>query len=105
MVHPTATVLFGFYLILAIPLFLIQEAAGRIGIATGQGLGEVIRKNYTKGAAIVMSMPMAATDVLSYIAEYAGIAIGFELLGSSSLSFAAGCLHSCTSCSYGRKDM
>ena len=70
-----------FLLILAIPLFLIQEAAGRIGIATGQGLGEVIRKNYTRGAAIVMSMPMAATDVLSYIAEYAGIAIGFELLG------------------------
>ena len=38
-----------FLLILAIPLFLIQEAAGRIGIATGQGLGEVIRKNYTRG--------------------------------------------------------
>ncbi|MGA2874372.1 MAG: NRAMP family divalent metal transporter [Nitrososphaerales archaeon] len=70
-----------FLLVLAIPLFLIQEAAGRIGIATGQGLGEVIRRNYSKSAAIVMSMPMAITDVLSYVAEYAGIAIGFELLG------------------------
>lgn len=70
-----------FLLVLTIPLFLIQEAAGRIGIATGQGLGEVIRKNYTKRIAILMSLPMAGTDVLSYIAEYAGIAIGFELLG------------------------
>ena len=41
----------------------------------------MIRKNYSKTAAIVMSMPMAVTDVLSYIAEYAGIAIGFESLG------------------------
>jgi manganese transport protein len=70
-----------FLLILAVPLFLIQEAAGRIGIATGQGLGEVIRRNYTKRTAILMSLPMAGTDILSYIAEYAGIAIGFELLG------------------------
>jgi manganese transport protein len=70
-----------FLLILVIPLFLIQEAAGRIGVATGQGLGEVIRRNYTKRIAMLMSLPMAATDILSYIAEYAGIAIGFELLG------------------------
>ncbi|MDG6904540.1 MAG: divalent metal cation transporter [Nitrososphaerota archaeon] len=70
-----------FLLVLAIPLFLIQEAAGRIGIATGQGLGEVIRRHYTKRTAILMSIPMAGTDILSYIAEYAGIAIGFELLG------------------------
>jgi manganese transport protein len=70
-----------FLLVLVIPLFLIQEAAGRIGIATGQGLGEVIRKNYAKKTAMVMSIPMAVTDVLSYVAEFTGIAIGFELLG------------------------
>jgi manganese transport protein len=70
-----------FLLILTIPLFLIQEAAGRIGVATGKGLGELIRYNYSKKIALLMSLPMAATDVLSYIAEYAGIAIGFELIG------------------------
>jgi manganese transport protein len=74
-----------FLLVLVIPLFLIQEAAGRIGIATGQGLGEVIRKNYAKRTAMVMSLPMAVTDVLSYVAEYTGIAIGFELIGIPAL--------------------
>jgi len=70
-----------FLLVLIIPLFLIQEAAGRIGVVTGKGLGEVIRTNYSRRTAIAMSFPMAATDVLSYVAEYAGIALGFELIG------------------------
>jgi manganese transport protein len=70
-----------FLLILVIPLFFIQEAAGRIGIATGQGLGEVIRRNYSRRTALLMSLPMAGTDIMSYIAEYAGIALGFELIG------------------------
>lgn len=70
-----------FLLVLIIPLFFIQEAAGRIGIATGQGLGEVIRKNYSRKTALLMSLPMAGTDILSYVAEYAGIALGFELIG------------------------
>lgn len=70
-----------FLLLLIIPLFLIQEAAGRIGAVTGKGLGEIIRTNYSRKTAIAMSFPMAVTDVLSYIAEYAGIALGFELIG------------------------
>ncbi len=70
-----------FLLILIVPLFLIQESAGRIGVVTGKGLGEVIRTNYGKKTAVFMSLPMAATDVLSYVAEYAGIALGFEMLG------------------------
>ena len=70
-----------FLFLLVVPLFLIQEAAGRIGIATGKGLGEVIRENYSRRIGLVMSVPMALTDMLSYVAEFTGIAIGFELLG------------------------
>ncbi len=70
-----------FLLLLIIPLFIIQESAGRIGVVTGKGLGDVIRTNYSKRTAVLMSFPMAGTDVLSYVAEYAGIALGFELLG------------------------
>lgn len=70
-----------FLLLLIIPLFLIQEAAGRVGVVTGKGLGEIIRKNYRRKTAIIMSFPLAATDVLSYVAEYTGIALGFGLIG------------------------
>jgi len=70
-----------FFLVLVIPLFLIQEASGRIGVATGKGLGDVIRENYSRRIAILASVPMAAVDVVSYIAEYMGIAIGMSLVG------------------------
>jgi len=70
-----------FLLLLIVPLFLIQEAAGRIGIAAGKGLGEIIRENYSRRIALLTSVPMACTDVLSYVAEFTGIAIGFQLLG------------------------
>ena len=70
-----------FLLLLVVPLFLIQEAAGRIGVATGKGLGELIRENYSRRVGLLTSVPMAMTDVLSYVAEFTGIAIGFQLLG------------------------
>ncbi|HUK29140.1 MAG TPA: divalent metal cation transporter [Candidatus Acidoferrales bacterium] len=70
-----------FLLFLAVPLFLIQEAAGRIGVATGKGLGEIIRENYSRRVGYLTIFPMAITDILSYIAEFTGIAIGFQLLG------------------------
>lgn len=69
-----------FMLFLVLPLFLIQEAAGRIGVATGKGLGEIIRENYSRRIGLLTSIPMACTDVLSYVAEFTGIAIGFQLL-------------------------
>ena len=70
-----------FFLVLIIPLFLIQEASGRIGIATGKGLGDVIRENYSKKVAVLSSIPMAIVDVVSYVAEYTGIAIGMSIVG------------------------
>lgn len=70
-----------FFLLLVVPLFVIQEVSGRVGMATGKGLGEVIRENYSKRVALLASLPMAAVSVVSYIAEYAGIAVGMELIG------------------------
>jgi len=74
-----------FLLLLAIPLFVVQEAAGRIGVATGKGLGEIVRENYSRRVALCTSVPMACTDILSYVAEFTGIAIGFQILGVSPL--------------------
>jgi Mn2+/Fe2+ NRAMP family transporter len=68
-------------LLLTIPLFFIQEASGRIGIVTHKGLGEIIRENYSRNVALIMSVPMAVTDVLTYVAEYVGIAIGMGIIG------------------------
>lgn len=70
-----------FFLLLILPLFVIQEASGRIGIATAKGLGEVIRSSYSKRVAMLASLPMATVDVVSYVAEYAGIAVGMSLVG------------------------
>ena len=66
---------------LVVPLFLIQEASGRIGIATGKGLGDVIRENYSRRVAVLAGLPMATVDVVSYVAEYTGITIGLSLVG------------------------
>jgi Mn2+/Fe2+ NRAMP family transporter len=70
-----------FFLLLIIPLFVIQEASGRVGIATAKGLGEVIRENYSRRIAALTSLPMIVVSVVSYVAEFAGIAVGMGLLG------------------------
>jgi len=70
-----------FFLVLIVPLFIIQETSGRVGMATGKGLGQVIRENYSKNVALLASLPMATVSVVSYVAEYAGIAVGMELIG------------------------
>ncbi len=82
----TAGALYGyglgwFFIVLVVPLFVIQEVSGRIGIATGMGLGDVIRISYSRRTAVAASLPMAAVDVVSYVAEYTGIAIGMDLVG------------------------
>ena len=70
-------------LILIIPLYVVQELAGRISIATRSGLGEVVRKNYGKKVASLVAMPMAITDMFTYGIEYLGMGIGLEIMGLS----------------------
>ncbi len=67
-------------LALTVPLFFIQDAAGRLGIASGVGLGEAIRKYMGRRIAILAALPMGISDFLEYVAEYAGIAVGLYLL-------------------------
>jgi Mn2+/Fe2+ NRAMP family transporter len=70
-------------LILIIPLYVVQELAGRIGIATKGGLGDIVRKNYGKRIASIVALPMALTDTVTYGIEYLGIGIGLEIMGLS----------------------
>ncbi len=68
-------------LILTVPLFIIQDAAGRLGTVGGLGLGEAVRTRYGSRVAALLAIPMAVADFLEYVAEYAGMAIGVLLLG------------------------
>ncbi len=77
------TKLIWFLLLLILPLFVIQELAGRVGAVTGLGLGELIRKNYSKRTEILAAVPMALVDIISYVVEYTGAAIGFQIIGIS----------------------
>ncbi len=68
-------------LVLTAPLFFIQDAAGRLGTTSGMGLGRAIRERYGGGPAAVAALPMALTDFMTYVVEFAGIALGADLLG------------------------
>jgi manganese transport protein len=70
-----------FLLILTIPLFFIQEAAGRIGAVSGKGLGQLARERFPRRLASTAAISMAFGDVATYVAEYAGIALGLGLFG------------------------
>ena len=68
--------------LLIAPLFLIQEIAGRVGVAgRGKGLGDMIRERFGRRWAAVAAMPMFAVDVFSYAVEFAGMYVGAALLG------------------------
>lgn len=68
-------------LILTVPLAVIQYVSGAIAIGTGMGVAESVRKIWGPRYAYLSALPMAVTDFLSYVTEYAGIAIGFMLVG------------------------
>ena len=77
------TKLIWFLMLLVIPLYIIQEVAGRVGAVTSKGLGELIRENYNGWIALLAAIPMALVDIISYIVEYTGIAVGFQMMGVS----------------------
>jgi manganese transport protein len=70
-----------FLVVLTVPLFFIQEAAGRLGSVSGRGLGQLARERFSPRLAAGVALSMAGGDVATYIAEYAGIALGLGLFG------------------------
>jgi Mn2+/Fe2+ NRAMP family transporter len=70
-----------FLLLLIVPLFFVQEAAGRIGAVTRKGLGELVRESRSRRVSLALAIPVAVADIASYVAEYAAIGIGFGIFG------------------------
>ncbi|WP_338598843.1 NRAMP family divalent metal transporter [Sulfolobus tengchongensis] len=69
-------------LLLIIPLYVIQEAAGRLGaVNNGKGLGEIIREKFSGKTALLASLSMFVVDLFTYVVEYVGIAVGGLVLG------------------------
>ncbi len=70
-----------FLVALTVPLFFIQEASGRLGAVAHKGLGELARARYRPSIASTVAISMAVGDIATYVAEYAGIALGLSLFG------------------------
>ncbi|MGP6207470.1 NRAMP family divalent metal transporter [Cuniculiplasma sp. SKW3] len=71
-----------FLLILSIPLFIIQDAMGRIGSTVqGYGFGDLMRMQFSKRIAVISSFPMFGIDIFTYVIEYAGIGTGALIIG------------------------
>ncbi len=69
-------------LLLCVPvLYLVQEMTARLGVATGRGHVELIRARYGAGWASVAVLAMMAIDLIAYVAEFAGIALGAAIIG------------------------
>jgi len=70
-----------FLAVLVIPLFFVQEAAGRLGAVTRKGLGELVRENRSPSVSALLTIPIALGDVACYVAEYAAIGIALGIFG------------------------
>lgn len=71
-------------LIVLIPLlYMVQELTVRLGIYTGQGHGELIRKEFGTGWSWVAAAGLVAATVGSMVTEFTGVAGIGELYGLS----------------------
>ncbi|AHC52116.1 NRAMP family Mn2+/Fe2+ transporter [Sulfolobus acidocaldarius SUSAZ] len=69
-------------LVLTLPLFIVQDAAGRVGaVNNGKGLGTILREKFSQKFALVAAIPMFLVDLFTYVIEYVGIAVGSLMIG------------------------
>jgi Mn2+/Fe2+ NRAMP family transporter len=62
-------------------LYLVQEMTARLGIVTGRGHAELIRERYGTHWAAIAVVSMVLIDLVAYVGEFAGIALGATILG------------------------
>lgn len=68
-------------LVSSIGLGVIQEMCSRMGLATGQGLSDLIRERFGVRWTILAMIVLIIANGTNVVAEYAGIAASVELLG------------------------
>jgi Mn2+/Fe2+ NRAMP family transporter len=62
-------------------LFVVQEMTARLALVTGMGHAELVRARYGRRWAAVSVLGMAVINFVAYVAEFAGIALGAEIVG------------------------
>ncbi|HNT30168.1 MAG TPA: divalent metal cation transporter [bacterium] len=68
-------------LIITVILGITQELGGRIGVASGKGLGGVIRERFSLKLTLIAMLAMLVANVGVIIANMAGVAAGALLFG------------------------
>ncbi len=66
-----------------ITLIVVQEMVARMGVVTGRGLSDIIRERYGVKATVYMMIALLIANYSTTVAEFAGWAASFELLGIS----------------------
>lgn len=79
---------FGFHILwalipTAILLVMIQEMVNRMGVATGQGLSDMIRERFGVKFTFYLMILVLGTNFGNVMAEFAGIASAGEIFGAS----------------------
>jgi len=69
--------------LVAVALIIVQEMSARLGVATGKGLGDLIRENMgVRTTAIILGILMFA-NLANTVSEFAGVAASMEIFGVS----------------------
>ncbi len=71
-------------LLSTVALIVFHELAARTGVVTGKGLVLLVRDHYGKPAAAVAVSALVLANLGTLCAEFAGIAVGAELLAGTS---------------------
>lgn len=66
---------------MALALSIVQETAGRLGVATGRGLLDLIRERFGIGWAFFAIVVVLMTNTITTISELVGTGAAFELFG------------------------
>jgi len=66
-----------------VALVVVQEMVARMGVVTGKGLSDLIRENYGVKATFYMMLALFAANLGTTVAEFAGWAASWEVLGVS----------------------
>jgi NRAMP (natural resistance-associated macrophage protein)-like metal ion transporter len=86
--YASAGALFGyrtlfFMVLVTIALVVVQEMCARLGAYTGEGLGALIREQFSLRISAVALIALVVANVGLVVSEFAGIAAALELMGVS----------------------
>ncbi|MBI5061547.1 MAG: Nramp family divalent metal transporter [Candidatus Aenigmarchaeota archaeon] len=68
---------------ITVALIVVQEMCTRMGVVTGKGLSDLIRKNFGARVTVFVMLLLLVANIGNTMAEFAGVAASAEILGMS----------------------